>query len=62
MLIDRARRVPEVGGQLAVSTGEEVVALLFVLADEKDVRCVATDLQVGMAPPKARKASPSTVW
>ena len=42
VLIDCARGVPEVGGELAVSAGEEVVALGFVLADEEDVRCVAT--------------------
>src|SRR5829696_7442179 len=39
------------GGQLVVSAGEEVVALLSVLADEEDVGCVATGPHVGVAPP-----------
>jgi hypothetical protein len=55
VLIDRARRVPEVGGELAVSAGEEVVALGFVLADEEDVRCVATGSQVRVAPPPSEE-------
>src|SRR5215204_1287338 len=51
VLIDGARGVPEVGGELAVSAGEEVVALGSVLADEQDVGCLATGSQVGVAPP-----------
>ena len=43
--------MPEVGGQLDVRAGEEVVALGSVLADEEDVGCVATGPQVGVAPP-----------
>src|SRR5919109_872412 len=55
VLIDSARGVPEVGGQLAVSAREEVVALLIVLAYEEDVGCVATGPQVGVAPPPREK-------
>src|SRR5215207_2278057 len=51
VLIDGAGGVPEVGGQLAVSAGEEGVALGIVLADEQDVGCVAAGAQVGVAPP-----------
>jgi hypothetical protein len=42
VLIDGARGVPEVGGELGVRAGEEVVALRIVLADEEDVGCLAT--------------------
>ena len=58
VLIDRARRVPEVGGELAVSAGEELVALGFVLADEEDVRWVATGSQRRTPlPPRAEAGS-----
>ena len=55
VLIDGARGVPKVGGELAVGAGEEVVALGIVLADEQDVGCVATGTQVGVAPPPAEE-------
>jgi hypothetical protein len=55
VLIDGARGVPEVGGEIAVSAGEEVVALLSVLADEEDVRCFATGSEVGLAPPPSEE-------
>jgi hypothetical protein len=45
VLIDGAGGVPEVGGELRVSAGKEVVALRVVLADEQDVGCVATGAQ-----------------
>jgi hypothetical protein len=41
VLVDGARGVPVVGGELVVGAGEEVVALLLVLAHEEDARCVA---------------------
>src|SRR5918999_2720681 len=51
VLIDRARRVPEVGGELAVSAGEEVVALGVVLADEQHEGWFGAAAELGMAPP-----------
>jgi hypothetical protein len=61
VLIDGARGVPEVGGELAVSAGEEVVALGIVLADEENVGCVATGSSGGdPLPLKPRREAKET--
>jgi hypothetical protein len=61
VLIDSARGVPEVGGELIVGAGEEVVPLPLALAYEEDVRCVAAGAKRRTPlPPKPRREAKET--